>query len=235
MGLKGKSRSAGAFDKQRALITELDKRSPIAEQFRTLRTNIQFASIDKKLKTILVTSSSPGEGKSTTAANLSIVLSQLGSNVLLVDADLRKPTVHFSFQVSNQTGLTNVVTGQAPLQATVAETAIANLDVLSSGPVPPNPSELLGSSKMKMFVEEASGLYDYIIFDTPPVNAVTDPQILAGLLDGTVLVIRSGRTEEEQAKKAVASLKKVEANLLGAVLNDRVLEESHNYDYYGEG
>jgi capsular exopolysaccharide synthesis family protein len=235
MVLSRRNRQTAESDKQRALITEFDKRSPISEQFRTLRTNIQFASVDKKLKTILVTSSSPGEGKSTTAANLGIVLSQQESRVLLVDTDLRKPTMHFSFQVPNQTGFTNVVTGQKKFRAAAVSTSISNLDILPSGPVPPNPSELLSSRRMKTFVEEISRLYDYIIFDAPPVNAVTDAKVLAGMVDGTVLVIRSGGTEEAEAKKAVESLKKVEANLLGAVLNDRDIKESHYYDYYGEG
>ncbi|PTL37913.1 CpsD/CapB family tyrosine-protein kinase [Alkalicoccus saliphilus] len=235
MALSRKNKKTEMSDKQRALITEFDKRSPISEQFRTLRTNIQFASVDRQLKTIMVTSSSPGEGKSTTVANLSIVLAQQGNKILLVYTDLRKPTVHFSFQVPNQIGFTNVVTGQALLSAAVFQTSIENVDVLPSGPIPPNPSELLGSKKMKAFMEDVSKKYDYVIFDAPPVNAVTDPQILSGLVDGTVLVIRSGKTEEEHAQKAVDSLKKVEANILGAVLNDRSMEESQYYYYYGEG
>ncbi|MFC4737847.1 CpsD/CapB family tyrosine-protein kinase [Bacillus daqingensis] len=222
-------------DKQRALITEFQKRSPISEQFRTLRTNIQFASIDKPVRSILVTSSSPGEGKSTTVANLSIVLAQQDNKVLLVDTDLRKPTVHFSFQVPNQAGFTNVLTNQSTFDDMVFETSIANLDVLPSGPLPPNPSELLGSQRMKQFMQHVKDRYDYVIFDAPPVNAVTDAQILAGHTDGVVLVIRSGKTEEDHAERAVESLKKVDANLIGAVLNDRQMEQSQYYYYYGEG
>jgi len=221
-------------DKQRALVTEFDKKSPIAEQYRTLRTNIQFASVDRQVKTIMVTSSSPGEGKSTTIANLGIVLAQQHNKVLLVDSDLRKPTVHFTFQVPNQIGLTNVVTQQEKFEDVVFETSIPKLDVLPSGPVPPNPSELLGSRAMKEFITSVSKLYDYVVFDAPPVNAVTDPQILSRLVDGTILVIRSGKTEEEHAKRAIESLKKVEAKILGAVLNDRKMEDSQYYYYYGE-
>ncbi|NJP37443.1 CpsD/CapB family tyrosine-protein kinase [Alkalicoccus luteus] len=222
-------------DKQRALITEFQKRSPISEQYRTLRTNIQFASIDKPVRSILVTSSSPGEGKSTTVANLSIVLAQQDNKVLLVDTDLRKPTVHFSFQVPNQAGFTNVLTNQSSFNEMVFETSIANLDVLPSGPLPPNPSELLGSQRMKQFMQHVKDRYDYVIFDAPPVNAVTDAQILAGHTDGVVLIIRSGKTEEDHAERAVESLKKVDANLIGAVLNDRQMEQSQYYYYYGEG
>lgn len=221
-------------DKQRALITEFDKKSVIAEQFRTLRTNIQFSSVDRQVKTIMVTSSSPSEGKSTTIANLGVVLAQQHNKVLIVDSDLRKPTVHFTFQVPNQVGLTTVVTQQEKFEDVVYNTSIERLDVLPSGPVPPNPSELLGSRAMKEFVTSVSKFYDYVIFDAPPVNAVTDPQILSRLVDGVILVIRSGQTEEEHGKKAVESLKKVEANILGAVLNDRQLEDSQYYYYYGE-
>ncbi|RKL68047.1 capsular biosynthesis protein [Salipaludibacillus neizhouensis] len=221
-------------DKQRSLVTEYDKKSPISEQFRTLRTNIQFASVDRQLKTMMITSSSPGEGKSTTIANLGVVLAQQHNKVLLVDSDLRKPTVHFTFALPNQVGLTNVVTQQATFEDVVVATSIPRLDVLPSGPVPPNPSELLGSRAMKEFVTQVAKNYDYILFDAPPVNAVTDPQVLSRLVDGTILVIRSGQTEEELAKKAVESLKKVDANLLGVVLNDREMENSQYYYYYGE-
>ncbi|MGJ9383966.1 CpsD/CapB family tyrosine-protein kinase [Salipaludibacillus sp. CF4.18] len=221
-------------DKQRSLVTEFDKKSPIAEQFRTLRTNIQFASVDRQLKTMMITSSSPGEGKSTVIANLGVVLAQQHNKVLLVDSDLRKPTVHFTFALPNQVGLTNVVTQQAAFDDVVVNTSIPRLDVLPSGPVPPNPSELLGSRAMKEFVNQVAKNYDYILFDAPPVNAVTDPQVLSRLVDGAILVIRSGQTEEEMAKRAVESLKKVDANILGVVLNDREMENAQYYYYYGE-
>ncbi|MCE7791176.1 CpsD/CapB family tyrosine-protein kinase [Salipaludibacillus sp. CUR1] len=222
-------------DKQRALIAEFDKKSPISEQFRTLRTNIQFASIDRQIKTIMVTSSSPAEGKSTTIANLGVVLAQQHNRVLFVDSDMRKPTVHFTFQVPNHTGLTTVLTQQTKLENTILESSIPRLDILPSGPVPPNPSELLGSRAMQAFVTDVAQKYDYVLFDAPPVNAVTDPQLLSRLVDGTILVLRSGQTEEEDAKKAVDQLKKVNAHIIGAVLNDRELENSQYYYYYGEG
>lgn len=233
MGLK-KPLKKEISDQQRALITEFDKRSPISEQFRTLRTNIQFASVDKKIKTIMVTSSSPAEGKSTVVANLSIVLAQQENKVLLVDTDLRKPTVHFSFQLPNQAGFTNVLTLQSRLEEMVFHTSIAHLDILPSGPLPPNPSEMLASNKMKEFMREAEKKYDYVIFDTPPLNAVTDPQIISSLVEGVILVVRSGKTEAEKAVKAVSSLKKMNANLLGAVLNDCPIKDSPYYHYYQE-
>ncbi|UCZ52959.1 CpsD/CapB family tyrosine-protein kinase [Bacillus shivajii] len=221
-------------DKQRNLVTHFDKKSPISEQFRTLRTNIQFAAIDKKIQTIMVTSSTPGEGKSTTISNLAVVLAQQGKKVLIIDSDLRKPTVHFTFQLPNQKGLTTVLAKQTEFFDTVHETAVENLDVLTSGPVPPNPSELLGTKAMEMFIQELEKHYDYVLFDAPPVNVVTDPQILSRFCDGAILVVRSGKTEEDFAKKAVESLNKVDANILGAVLNDCDMKDSQYYYYYGE-
>ncbi|WP_147802485.1 CpsD/CapB family tyrosine-protein kinase [Alkalicoccus halolimnae] len=221
--------------RKRFLLTTLENRSPAAEQFRTLRTNMQFMQIDRKLKTLVVTSPLPGEGKSTIAANLSIVLAQQESKVLLIDTDLRKPSVHYTFEISNNIGFTNVVTNQAGIKNAVKRTFNPNLSVLTSGPLPPNPSELLASNRMKRFIEEAKKQYDYIVFDAPPVNAVTDGLILSSMVDGTMLVIRNGKTEIEQAKKAVGSIQKVEGNLLGAVLNDCPVKDTPYSYYYEEG
>ncbi|WP_096185795.1 CpsD/CapB family tyrosine-protein kinase [Evansella halocellulosilytica] len=229
-----RNRKSEISDKQRNLVAHFDKKSPITEQFRTLRTNIQFASIDRKIQTMMVTSSTPGEGKSTTISNLAVVLAQQGKKVLIIDADLRKPTVHFTFQLPNQVGLTTVLAKQTEFYDAVYETSIDNLDVLTSGPVPPNPSELLGTKAMNAFIKELEKHYDYILFDAPPVTIVTDPQIISRYCDGVILVVRSGKTEEEDAKKAVEALEKVEANILGAVLNDRKLKDSQYYYYYGE-
>nr|WP_307324862.1 CpsD/CapB family tyrosine-protein kinase [Evansella vedderi] len=232
--LRRNKRKSQLSDKQRSLITYFDPKSPISEQFRTLRTNIQFASVDKTLRTIMVTSSAPGEGKSTTLANLGIVLAQQQKRVLIIDGDMRKPTVHFTFQLPNTSGLTNVITKQQSFEDAVYETSVPFLEVLTSGPVPPNPSELLGSRAMGEFIKEMEKIYDYILFDAPPVALVTDPQILSKHCDGVILVVRSGKTEEDIAKRAVESLKKVNANIIGAVLNDKKLEETSYYYYYGE-
>nr|WP_232735682.1 CpsD/CapB family tyrosine-protein kinase [Alteribacter populi] len=221
-------------DKQRSLITQYDPKSPAAEQFRTLRTNIQFASVDKEIRTIMITSSTPGEGKSTAIANLGVVLAQQQKRVLLIDSDLRKPTVHFTFQLPNQMGLTNVLTRQSSFEEAVIETPVPFLEVLPSGPVPPNPSELAGSKAMKDLLSKVKDTYDYILLDAPPVNVVTDPQILSNQCDGVILVVRSGKTEEDAGKKAVDSLKKANANILGAVLNDRDMKETNYYYYYAE-
>lgn len=217
----------------RQLIAQINPRSPISEQYRTLRTNMEFSSVDKELKTIMVTSSSPSEGKSMTTANLAVVYAQQGKKVLLIDADLRKPTVHYTFRLDNLRGLSNILVNEARLEEAAYATGINDLDVISSGPIPPNPSELLGSRRMESFIQEASKLYDYIIFDTPPVLAVTDAQILANIVDGTILVIRSGQTESELAIKAKEALEPAKAKLLGAVLNDRDKGSTTNYYYYG--
>ena len=217
----------------RHLITQLNPRSPISEQYRTLRTNLEFSSVDNPLKSMLVTSSSPSEGKSMTTANLAVVYAQQGLKVLLIDADLRKPTVHYTFRLDNLRGLSNILVNEATIEDTAYSTGIGNLDVISSGPIPPNPSELLGSKRMEGLIREASNSYDLIIFDTPPVLAVTDAQILGNVVDGTILVVRSGQTEYELAIKAKEALEPAKAKLLGTVLNDREKTSTTNYYYYG--
>jgi protein-tyrosine kinase len=219
--------------KQRSLIAHHNSKSPIAEQYRTIRTNIQFASIDREVRTIMVTSSGPGEGKSTTAANLAVVMAQQGKRVLLVDADMRKPTVHYTFRANNTRGLTNVLTKQATLEEAAAPTEVDDLDVLASGPIPPNPAELIGSKAMDHMLETATTPYDAIIFDTPPVLAVTDAQIMANRCDGTILVVSSGKTENEAATQSKELLEKSKAKILGVVLNRKPQKKSNYHYYYG--
>ncbi|WP_083227546.1 CpsD/CapB family tyrosine-protein kinase [Geobacillus thermoleovorans] len=216
----------------RNLITAEDPKSPIAEQYRTIRTNIQFSFIDAPLRSLIVTSTGPGEGKSTTTANLAVVFAQQGKKVLLIDADLRKPTVHYTFRLNNYMGLTNVLTGSAPLLSTCQATEIDHLSILTSGPIPPNPAELLSSNAMAQCLEQLYETFDLVIFDTPPVLAVTDAQILANQCDGTVLVIESGGTEIEAAVKAKELLEAANAKLLGVVLNKRKHRDGGYYYYY---
>jgi capsular exopolysaccharide synthesis family protein len=220
-------------DPSRKLIAALDPKSPISEQYRTIRTNIQYSSVDEEIKTIMVTSSGPAEGKSTTAANLAVVFSQLGKKVLLVDADLRKPTVHRSFAVNNLFGFTTVLTKQATLANSVLETEEKDLYILTSGPVPPNPAELLSSKSMEQFIEEAKEQFDYVVFDTPPLLAVADPQILANKVDGSIFVVFSGKTEIDQAKKAKELLANAQSKLVGVVLNHKEMKDNDYYYYYG--
>lgn len=231
--LLGRRRNQSRSNQMKHLITELNSRSPIAEQYRTIRTNLQFASVDHPLQTILITSSSPAEGKSITAANLAVVYAQQGKRVLLIDADLRKPTVHYTFRLNNIRGLSNILVGESTLEDMVEDSSIDHLDVLTCGPIPPNPSELLGSKRMDSLIEHAKTIYDIIIFDTPPILAVTDAQILANYVDGTLLIIRSGITEYEMAIKAKEALQQTTAKILGTVLNDREKKAANSYYYYG--
>jgi protein-tyrosine kinase len=238
--------------KERNLITQFDPKSPISEAFRTLRTNIQFSSVDKQIKTMMLTSTGPSEGKSTITSNLAIVMAQSGKRTLLVDADMRKPTIHRTFRIVNREGLTNILANQAHLASMeeaivpsvideqnrllkyISKTEIENLDVIPTGPIPPNPAELLGSKSMARFIKEVSGHYDVILFDTPPVIAVTDAQILASQLDGVLLVINSGKTNRDMAIKAKGLLDNVKANILGCVLNNReITGDNYYYYYYG--
>lgn len=228
-------KSSNKNGRMRHLVSFYKPKSTIAEQYRTIRTNIDFSQVNGELKTIMLTSAGPGEGKSTTAANLAIVMAQQGKSVLLIDADLRKPTVHYTFRLGNTQGLTTVLTKQSSFEDTVRKTDAEHLFVLTSGPVPPNPAELLSSPAMENLLKHALTLFDAVIFDTPPLLAVADAQILANLCDGVVLVVRSGATEKEAAVKAKALLDKAGARILGVVLNDKPVSkaDSHYYYYYG--
>lgn len=216
------------------LITHTNSKSPISEAYRTLRTNIQFSSVDKQIKTLMVTSSMMSEGKTTTITNLAETFAQAGNRVIVVDADLRRPRVHQVFGVSNQQGVTNVLAGQVDLKD-VVKVAGSQINVLTSGPIPPNPSELLGSAKMKDLVQLLSEHYDIVLIDAPPVNMVTDAAILSTFVDGVVLAIASGKTEIEAGKRALKSLEGVKANVLGAVMTMMPVtkRDYYSYQYYG--
>ncbi|MCU7765321.1 CpsD/CapB family tyrosine-protein kinase [Priestia megaterium] len=218
---------------KRRLLAHNSPKDPVAEQYRTIRTNIQFSNVDQDIKTIVLTSSGAEEGKSTTSANLATVYAQQGLNVLLIDADLRKPTGHYTFRLENHIGLTNVLTRQSTLAQAVQESEIPHLSVLTSGPIPPNPSELLASAQMAELLKEMKKQFDMIIFDTPPILAVADAQILANQVDGTILVVSSGKTEKDAALKSKELLSNAQGKLLGVVLNNRKVEEGNYYYYYG--
>jgi non-specific protein-tyrosine kinase len=215
------------------VVAAFQPRSPISEAYRALRTNIQFSAVDKPLKTILVTSASPIEGKSTTVANLGVVMAQAGLSVILVDSDLRRPALHKLFGVSNSDGLTSALLQSTPsLDGYLQATAIENLQVLPSGPLPPNPSELLGSQRMRGLIEQLKGKADVVLFDNPPVLAVTDAAVLANQVDGVLLVVDAGATRREVALRARETMAKVGANVLGVVLTKLSPKGGGGYYYY---
>lgn len=233
---KKKSKKRTTATLARKLITVENPKAIVSEQFRTLRTNINFSNPDKVLKTILVTSSSPGEGKSTTSANVASVYAQEGKRVLLVDGDMRKPTVHHTFGLKNTKGLSNVLTRQVSIEEAIQPSTLDNLSIMTSGPIPPNPAELLASKSMEQLIGELTAQYDFIIFDAPPILSVTDSQILSNRCDGTVLVVKAGEAEKAMVQKAKESLVASQANILGVVLNNFVLAKDnyYYYQYYGQ-
>jgi len=203
------------------LITVAEPRSAISEAYRTLRTNLDFASLDRALKTLVITSAGVGEGKSTTLANLAVVSAQAGRRVILVDADLRRPTLHQILGAGNEVGLTSMVVDEARLMTPpLQETGIPGLSLLSSGPLPPNPAELLGSRRMAEVIAALAEEADQVFFDTPPVVAVTDAAVLATRVDGVLLVIGAGKTRREYARMAVQRLEQINARLVGTVLTN---------------
>ena len=217
-----------------SLISLADKSSPVSEQYRTIRTNIQFAMVDSDLKSFVVTSSGPGEGKSTTSANLAVVFANSGIRTLIVDADLRKPTVAKTFGLKNTMGFSNLLSERS-LTVTEAtqSTSVPGLSVLTSGPKPPNPSELLGSRRMEELINEMEEEFDLVIFDMPPVVAVTDAQIMSSKVDGTILVVREQISNKSALLKAKNLLEMVNANVLGVVYNGSTRTKDQGYYYYG--
>ncbi|MGM0880095.1 MAG: CpsD/CapB family tyrosine-protein kinase [Bacillota bacterium] len=216
------------------LITDSNPKSPISEAYKILRTNIEFSNVDEKLQTIMITSTKMSEGKSTTSANLAVTYAQSNKKVLLIDADLRKPTQHHIFRLSNRFGLTSLLSHQNDLDDVLLQTTVDNLSVIPSGPIPPNPSEMLASKRMEVLLEELKQRFDIIIIDTPPVLAVADSQIVAAQCEGVIMVIDSGRVKKEAALKAKASLELVNARIIGVVINNIKRNDADDYYYYGE-
>jgi len=215
------------------LVSAMSADSPASEAYRTLRTNVTFVHAEQaQLKLIVVTSPGPGEGKSTTAANLAITLAQQGTSTLLVDADLRRPLVHRAFNLVQEPGLTDVLVGTTPLREAIRPNVVPMLDVLPAGALPPNPSELLGSEPMQRLLAAVRGQYETIIFDSPPTLAVTDATVLASEADAVILVVRAGETEEVAAQRAVSQLKRVQAKVAGTVLNGLQKRRDRYYNYY---
>lgn len=217
---------------ERPLIVRDDPKAVGSEAFRTLRTNLQFTSPDRELKTILITSVGPGDGKSTVSANLAVAWAQSGSRVVLVGCDLRKPVVHQIFPMANAPGLTGHLTGKASLEEVIKPSQIEGLDIIPAGPVPPNPAELLQSKAMENVLNDLRETYDVVILDGAPVVAVTDSAILASKTDGTVLVVRAHQVPKDVAIHAKNLLEQANANILGVILNAVRPQDQKNYQYY---
>ncbi|WP_434120944.1 CpsD/CapB family tyrosine-protein kinase [Salinicoccus roseus] len=231
----GKNKSRNYTSGPRQLIVEKQPKSPVSEQFRTVRTNIMYSNIDTEIKTVLVTSATPGAGKSTTAANLAVAYAQSGKRTVLIDADLRRPTMHYTFEMTNQRGMSTAIVNDVPVENIVRETEIENLDLVTSGPIPPNPSELLSSKKMVHLLKTFSMHYDMVIIDSPPLLAVTDAQVLSKITDGTVLVTNVAANNRDRLLEAKNLLKKADANILGVVMNNKKMNTKKDdyYYYYG--
>ncbi|MER2227485.1 MAG: CpsD/CapB family tyrosine-protein kinase [Carnobacterium sp.] len=218
-----------------SLVTLTRPSSVIAEQFRTIRTNIQFSMVDKNLKTLVITSAGPGAGKSTISANLAVTFAMQGKKVLIIDADMRKPTVHKTFRLPNRDGLTTLLTEKDVEIKDIAHSLdTEGLFVITSGVIPPNPSELLASNRMNQLMIEFEELFDLIIFDMPPVIAVTDAQVMSNKTDGTIFVINKNGADKEMVTKSKELLRKVKANVIGVVFNRVELKGDNYYYYYGE-
>lgn len=219
---------------KKPLITQAPAQSPRAESFRQVRTNLQFAHVNQKSKTVLITSSLPGEGKSTTATNLAIAMAQAGQSVVLIDADLRRPRVGEYLGLERNAGLTTALIGQAAVDELLQPWGEHNLYVLTSGQIPPNPSELLGSEAMKSLLAHLEQAFDAIVIDAPPLLPVTDAAVLAQQVGGVVLVVGSSKVKAPDLQKSLAALELVNANLLGVVLNLLPMKgsDAYSYSYY---
>lgn len=213
-----------------SLITLTDPRSPVSEAYRTLRTNLSFYSLDNPVKTLVVTSAEPNEGKTTTAANLAVTMAQAGNKTILVDCDLRRPSLHEYFDIKSKIGFTEAVLQEdkLPLQ----ETGVENLQLLVSGTQPPNPADLLGSKKTDALLQRLAESADFVIFDAPPVIVVTDAVVLGAKVDGVLLVLQAGKSRRDHAERAKQILEQAKVRIVGATLTNAPKDESIE-SYYG--
>ncbi|BES66315.1 CpsD/CapB family tyrosine-protein kinase [Gottschalkiaceae bacterium SANA] len=214
--------------------------SPMAEAYRKVRTNLQFMNLDNNLKKVLLTSVGPSEGKSSVTGNLGLALSEAGHKVLIVDCDFRKPKQHRFFGVSNIVGAMEVLLGEELVQDVIQRTAEENLDLLTTGQKPPNPSEILGSKRFVEMINEIEADYDFILFDTPPVGMVTDAAVLSRMTDGVILVVAVGQEDVRGLERAQMQLEDIGIQILGVILNKVPMDEGgyysyvYNHYYYGE-
>ena len=220
----------------KAIISYNDPKSVISEQYRAIRTNIEYSNVDQNTKTILVTSSDKNEGKTTTVSNLAVSFANLNKKVLLIDCDLRNPSIHKMFRLNNIYGLTDILAKDRAVDKCIQETELENLYVLTAGATPPNPAEILSSEKMKNLIEDLKNIYDYIFIDTPPIGLVTDAGVLSSFIDGVVLVVKSESVEKKYLEETKKKLDAVDARILGAILNSYKSEQKdyNYYSYYGK-
>ena len=220
----------------KAIISYNDPKSVISEQYRAIRTNIEYSNVDQNTKTILVTSSDKNEGKTTTVSNLAVSFANLNKKVLLIDCDLRNASIHKMFKINNIYGLTDILAKDRAVDKCIQETELENLYVLTAGATPPNPAEILSSEKMKNLIEDLKNIYDYIFIDTPPIGLVTDAGVLSSFIDGVVLVVKSESVEKKYLEETKKKLDAVDARILGAILNSYKSEQKdyNYYSYYGK-
>ena len=220
----------------KSIISYNDPKSVISEQYRAIRTNIEYSNVDQNTKTILVTSSDKNEGKTTTVSNLAVSFANLNKKVLLIDCDLRNASIHKMFRLNNIYGLTDILAKDRAVDKCIQETELKNLYVLTAGAIPPNPAEILSSEKMKNLIEDLKNIYDYIFIDTPPIGLVTDAGVLSSFIDGVVLVVKSESVEKKYLEETKKKLDAVDARILGAILNSYKSEQKdyNYYSYYGK-
>jgi capsular exopolysaccharide synthesis family protein len=230
---KTKKKTKGPAAEAAFLVTETDPRAPASEAYRTVRTNIHFASLDQPYHILVVTSASAGEGKTTTTANFGVVVAQSGSRVCIIDSDLRRPALHRVFGLDNVRGLTTALLEDLPIKTLAQPTRIPNLSVLTSGPLPPNPAELVASKRMHDLLEAAATDFDLLLCDTPPVVAVSDAAALAAKSDGVVFVVRVGAVPYNVIQRAIGQIEAVKGRILGVLLNSvNLRRDGYYYDYY---
>lgn len=215
-----------------SIITYKSPKDPISEAFRNMRTNITFADIDEELRVLTITSTGKGEGKSTIIANYAVALAQSKKKVLLVDCDLRRPRIHRLFEQPNKRGLTNILLRECESMEAIQSTDVENLFIISSGPIPPNPSEILASKRLVDLMEQFKQAFDYILIDAPPVGVVTDAAVLSHVTDGYIVVAAVNVTNKEGVRLAMETLKNVNANVVGIVANNAPMSKRSGYYYY---
>ncbi|MBF2758618.1 MULTISPECIES: polysaccharide biosynthesis tyrosine autokinase [unclassified Staphylococcus] len=218
---------------QTPLFVEDKPKSIVSEKVRGIRSNIMFSGVEE-IRGIIVTSEKPAAGKSIVSANIAITYAQAGYKTLIIDGDMRKPTQHYHFETTNYDGLSNLIIGKSDFDKAIRSTRINNLDLLTSGPIPPNPSELIASTNFTNILDKLFSIYDFILIDTPPVISVTDAQVYLRNVDDCVLVIDTEHNNKNEIKKAKRLIEQADGHLLGAILNKTPKEKSSTYYYYGD-